>query len=158
MHSRSIHKRASQSCNSLDNHTPEQRRKNMKAIRCKDTEIELMLRKELWSRGLRYQKNCKSLPGKPDLVFKGAKVAVFCDSEFWHGFDWENQKKRIGSKREYWIPKIERNIQRDCEVNELLKKQGYRVIRFWGKEIKTNLSGCADLVENTIRANEKRKL
>ena len=131
----------------MDNHTPEQRRKNMQAIRCKDTSIEVMLRRELWSRGIRYRKNCRDVPGKPDIVFKGKKVAVFCDSEFWHGYDWENQKDRIGTRREYWIPKIERNIQRDIEVTETLEHDGWIVIRFWGKEIKKNTAKCADTIQ-----------
>ena len=74
----------------MDNHTPEQRRKNMQAVKNKDSKIELMLRKELWARGLRYRKNDKTVFGHPDLTFKGKKIAVFVDSEFWHGFDWEN--------------------------------------------------------------------
>lgn len=135
----------------MDNHTPEQRTANMKAIRYKDTKIEVVLRKELWSRGIHYRKNCKDLPGKPDIVFKGKKVAVFCDSEFWHGYDWENQKDRIGTKREYWIPKIERNIERDNEVNKALQELGYTVIRFWGKSILKNPSGCADEIEAVLK-------
>jgi len=122
----------------------------MQAIRCKDTSIELILRKELWSRGIRYRKNCKDVPGKPDLVFKGKKVAVFCDSEFWHGYDWNNQKDRIGTRREYWIPKIERNIQRDREVNAELETLGFTVLRFWGKEIKKDPAGCADKIESAL--------
>ena len=134
----------------MDNHTPEQRRKNMQAIRCKDTSIEVMLRRELWSRGIRYRKNCRDVPGKPDIVFKGKKVAVFCDSEFWHGYDWENKQKEIKSRREFWIPKIERNMARDREVNERLESQGWVVLRFWGKEIKKDVSTCADIVERVL--------
>ena len=134
----------------MDNHTPEQRTANMKAIRYKDTKIEIVLRKELWSRGIHYRKNCKDLPGKPDIVFKGKKVAVFCDSEFWHGYDWENQKERIGTRREYWLSKIERNMERDREVNESLQDLGYLVLRFWGKSILKNPSGCADEIESVL--------
>lgn len=130
----------------MDCHTPEQRRRNMQAIHSKDTGIELMLRRELWSRGIRYRKNCRDVPGHPDLAFIGKKVAVFCDSEFWHGYDWENQKERIGTRREYWIPKIERNMERDLEVNSTLRSQGWVVLRFWGKEIKKNAAGCADII------------
>lgn len=115
--------------------TKEQISYNMKRVKAKDSEIELLLRKELWNRGLRYQKNVKTIIGKPDIVFKGKKVAVFCDSEFWHGYDWENRKFDIKSRREFWIPKIERNMQRDIEVTETLSKNGWLVIRFWGKEI-----------------------
>lgn len=123
----------------------------MKRVKAKDSEIELLLRKELWNRGLRYQKNVKTIIGKPDIVFKGKKVAVFCDSEFWHGYDWENRKFDIKSRREFWIPKIERNMQRDIEVTEALSENGWLVIRFWGKEIKKNCSGCADIVEGAVR-------
>ena len=135
----------------MDRHTPEQRRKNMQAIKSKDSKIELALRKELWSHGLRYQKNVKSVFGNPDIVFKGKKVAVFCDGEFWHGFDWENRKNHIRSRREYWIPKIERNIQRDKEVTETLENAGWTVLRFWEKEIKEDILLCADIVEEALK-------
>ena len=135
----------------MDRHTPEQRRKNMQAIKSKDSKIELALRKELWSRGLRYQKNVRSVFGNPDIVFKGKKVAVFCDGEFWHGFDWENRKNQIKSRREYWIPKIERNIQRDKEVTETLENAGWTVLRFWEREIKEDIFLCADIVEEALK-------
>lgn len=135
----------------MDRHTAEQRHKNMQAIRNKDSEIELLLRKELWRRGLRYRKNVKSVLGHPDIAFIGKRVAVFCDSEFWHGYDWENKKNDIHTRREFWIPKIERNIQRDIEVTQKLQNDGWIVLRFWGKEIKKNVHGCADIIEKTIR-------
>ena len=117
----------------------------------KDSKIEVMLRKELWNRGLRYQKNSTKVYGKPDIVFIGKKVAVFCDSEFWHGYDWENKKNEIKSKREFWIPKIERNIQRDIEVTNKLQAEGWVVLHFWGNDIKKNLTECADKIERTIK-------
>lgn len=135
----------------MDNHTPEQRHKNMQAVKNKNTKIEVLLRKELWSRGLRYQKNSKKVFGKPDIVFIGKKVAVFCDSEFFHGYDWENKQKEIKSNRDFWIPKIERNMQRDKEVNETLEKSGWTVLRFWGNDIKKNVIACADEVEKAWR-------
>lgn len=131
--------------------TKEQISYNMKRVKNKDSVIELMLRKELWSRGLRYQKNVTKIFGKPDLVFKGKKVAVFCDSEFWHGYNWEERKKDFKSHQEFWIPKIERNIQRDIEVNEELHRQGWTVLRFWGNEIKKDVVACADIVEKAVR-------
>ena len=131
----------------MDNHTPEQRRKNMQAVKNKDSKIELLLRKELWQRGLRYRKNVKSVFGHPDIAFIGKKVAVFVDSEFWHGFDWKNRKNDFKSHQEFWIPKIERNIQRDKEVDEKLRSEGWTVIRFWGKDIKKNVQACAEAVE-----------
>ena len=130
----------------MDNHTPEQRRKNMQAVKNKDSKIELLLRKELWSRGLRYRKNSFKVFGHPDIVFIGKKIAVFCDSEFWHGYNWETKKEEIKSHQDFWIPKIEKNIQRDIEVNQKLQSEGWLVIRFWGKEIKKDVSACADLV------------
>ena len=135
----------------MDNHTPEQRRRNMQAVKNTDSKIEVMLRKELWNRGLRYQKNSTKVYGKPDIVFIGKKVAVFCDSEFWHGYDWENKKNGIKSKREFWIPKIERNIQRDIEVTNKLQAEGWVVLRFWGNDIKKNLTECADKIERIIK-------
>lgn len=132
--------------------TPEQISKNMKAVKCKDSKIELLLRKELWYRGLRYIKNAKRITGKPDIAFIGKKVAVFCDSEFWHGYDWENKKHEIKSRREFWIPKIERTILRDSEVSQKLCKDGWIVLRFWGKEIKKDCSACADLVEKIVKS------
>ena len=131
--------------------TKEQISFNMKQVKNKDSKIEIALRKELWSRGLRYQKNVTSIFGKPDLIFKGKKVAVFCDSEFWHGYNWKERKKDFKSHQEFWIPKIERNMERDKEVTEELQKQGWTVLRFWGKEIKKNAGGCADIIEKAVR-------
>ena len=135
----------------MDKHTPEQRHKNMQAVKSKDSEIELLLRNELWKRGLRYRKNVKDIIGKPDIAFIGKKVAVFCDSEFWHGFNWEERKEDIKTRREFWIPKIERNMQRDLEVNAALAEAGWTVLRFWGKDIKKHCSECADVIERKVR-------
>jgi len=84
----------------MDKHTPGQRRKNMRAVKNKGSQIETALCKELWRRGLRYRKNYTKVYGKPDIVFVGKKVAIFCDSEFWHGFSWEERKNDIKSRRE----------------------------------------------------------
>lgn len=130
--------------------TPEQISYNMRQVKNKDSQIEIALRKELWSRGIRYRKNSLKVFGKPDLAFIGKKVAVFCDSEFWHGYDWENKQNEIKSRREFWIPKIERNMARDLEVNDKLKSEGWIVLRFWGKEIKSDVSRCADIIEKTL--------
>lgn len=139
----------------MDNHTPEQRRRNMQAVKNKNSKIEVMLRNELWSRGLHYRKNDKTVFGHPDLTFKGKKIAIFVDSEFWHGYDWENRKTDFKSHQEFWIPKIERNMQRDIEVNEKLKSDGWTVIRFWGKDIKIDVAACADIVERAVKEIEK---
>ena len=133
--------------------TAEQISFNMKRVKNKDSAIELALRKELWSRGIRYRKNVASIYGHPDIAFSKKKIAVFVDSEFWHGFDWENRKKDIKSNQDFWISKIERNIARDKEVNEYLTRNGWVVLRFWGKDIKKNVKSCADQIEKAIKEN-----
>lgn len=138
----------------MDRLTPEQRHRNMQAIRSKDSQIELLLREELWSRGLRYRKNVKSVYGHPDIAFIGKKIAIFCDSEFWHGYDWENKRKNIKSNKDFWIPKIERNMARDNEVNNYLNSQGWIVLRFWGEDIKKNAARCADIIETEYKKHD----
>ena len=132
--------------------TKEQISFNMQQVKNKDSKIEVLLRKELWSRGLRYRKNVNRIYGKPDIVFIGKKVAVFCDSEFWHGYNWEERKKDFKSHQEFWIPKIERNMERDAEVTARLESEGWTVIRFWGNEIKKNTAQCADIIEKAVHS------
>ena len=131
--------------------TKEQISFNMKQVKNKDSEIELILRKALWEKGYRYRKNVKSIYGHPDIAFIGKKIAIFCDSEFWHGYDWENRKQDFKSHQEFWIPKIERNIERDKEVNEKLQSTGWTVLRFWGKDIKNNIEECVAQVEEALK-------
>ena len=131
--------------------TKEQISYNMQQVKNKDSQIEVLLRKELWSRGLRYRKNVNRIYGKPDIVFIGKKVAVFCDSEFWHGYNWEERKKDFKSHQEFWIPKIERNMERDAEVTAKLESEGWTVLRFWGNEIKKNTAQCADTIEHALK-------
>ena len=130
--------------------TKEQISFNMQRVKNKDSKIEVLLRNELWSRGLRYRKNVNRIYGKPDIVFVGKKIAVFCDSEFWHGYNWEERKKDFKSHQEFWIPKIERNMERDAEVTAKLEAEGWTVIRFWGNEIKKNTARCADIIEKAV--------
>ena len=132
--------------------TKEQISYNMQQVKNKDSKIEVLLRKELWSRGIRYRKNVNRIYGKPDIVFIGKKVAVFCDSEFWHGYNWEERKKDFKSHQEFWIPKIERNMKRDAEVTAKLKSEGWTVLRFWGNEIKKNTAQCADIIEKAVHS------
>lgn len=136
--------------------TKEQIHYNMQQVKSKDSKIEITLRKELWKRGLHYRKNVASVVGKPDIVFKGKKIAVFCDSEFWHGYDWEAAKEQIKTNREFWYKKIERNMSRDNEVNQELQAGGWIVIRFWGKEILRNTTQCADVIEKAFREREHK--
>lgn len=97
----------------MDKFTKEQRSKIMSAIKSKDTKEEVLLAKALWHKGYRYRKNDKKVFGNPDLTFKKLKIAIFVDGEFFHGHNWEERKTKIKSNRDYWIPKIEKNIQRD---------------------------------------------
>ena len=135
--------------------TREQISKNMRSVRNKDSQIELALRKELWKRNLRYRKNVNRIFGKPDIAFIGLKIAVFVDSEFWHGYDWKNKQAEIKSNRDFWIPKIECNMQRDLEVTQKLQNDGWTVIRIWGKDIKKNVSSVADRIECVYKEKKK---
>lgn len=139
----------------MDDLTPEQRKKNMRAIRSKDTAIELALRKALWQRGIRYRKNYKGLIGKPDIVITKYRIAVFCDSDFWHGYDWENRKARIKSNQDYWIPKIERNMKRDREVTATLVEQGWIVLRFWEHTIRKELEECVEDIQEAVEIRKE---
>ena len=136
----------------MDNLTPEQRKKNMRNIKAKDTSIELLLRKALWKKGYHYRKNYSKLPGKPDIALTKYKIAIFCDSEFFHGKDWEVLKPRLekGSNSSYWIKKISRNRERDEEINKQLLFLEWTVVRFWGKEIKKNVDECVKVIEEII--------
>lgn len=136
----------------MDGLTKEQRHRNMKNIKNKDTGIEITLRKALWSKGYRYRKNDKTLPGKPDIVLSKYKIAIFCDSEFFHGKDWEVLKPQLerGKNADFWIKKISGNQQRDEEVNKQLQYLGWTVIRFWGKDIMKRTDECIQVIEETI--------
>lgn len=141
----------------MDRLTKEQRRKNMQANKSSGTKPELLLAKALFALGYRYRKNNKNIFGKPDLTFKKLKLAIFIDGEFWHGKDWDTRKHAIKSNIEFWHSKIERNIQRDKEVNEKLLEQGWTVLRFWDKEVMKELERCIEEIEDVIKtlANNK---
>ena len=100
--------------------------------------FEILFRKKLWSLGYRYRKNYKKLPGKPDIVFVSKKVAIFIDGEFWHGKDWDIRKYDIKSNKDFWISKIEHNMNRDKKVNDYLISKGWVIFRFWGKDVLKN--------------------
>lgn len=124
--------------------------KNMSKIRSSDTEIERMVRSSLWKLGYRYRKNYSKLPGKPDIVFVRERVAVFCDSDFWHGRDWSTLKKRLRTNPEYWIPKIERNRNRDKKVSQELALMDWTVIRLWESDIKKDLDSCVQRIAGLV--------
>ena len=125
---------------------------NMRKIHSKDTSIELLLRKALWHKGYRYRKNYKVLPGSPDIVLTKYKIAIFCDSEFFHGKDWEILKLRLekGKNADFWIKKIERNRNRDYENDKKLLFLGYTVLHFWGQDISKHTDECLQTIEEAI--------
>lgn len=130
----------------MDRLTPEQRHRNMVAVKAKGTKIEEVLAKAMWNAGIRYRKNDKTVYGHPDFCMKGKRIAIFCDGEMWHGKDWEKQQEEFKSNREFWIPKIERNIARDKEVNKKLQAEGWTVLRFWETDISKNIEKCIEKV------------
>lgn len=125
----------------------------MGRVRRKDTDLELTVRSALHRRGLRFRKNVKALPGSPDIVFPKAKVAVFVDGKFWHGYDFDSWKGRL---QPFWRAKIERNIQRDAGNNHDLEALGWTVIRVWQHEIKKHLPSIVDKIETVVVARQKR--
>lgn len=133
----------------MDNLTPEQRRKNMQHIRSKDTSIEIKLRKALWHEGIRYRKNYKALPGKPDIAITKYRIAIFCDSSFWHGRDFDS-KKPVETNHKYWNTKIRSNMERDREVNQSLRLMEWIVLRFWDIDINKRLEECIQTVKEAV--------
>lgn len=138
--------------------SPELNHKIMAAIRGKETGIEVRLRKALYAKGLRYRKNSKYIFGHPDVSMKGLKIAIFCDSEFWHGKNFAENEAKLTTNREYWVKKIKRNIERDQEVNARLRGEGYTVLRFWGEEIEKHLDDCVDKIVAAVEQNKTRLL
>ena len=130
----------------------EKSHKNMSHIKGRDTSIEIALRKALWAKGYRFRKGYKKLPGRPDIALTKYKIAIFCDSEFFHGKDWESLKEKLefGKNPDYWTKKIERNIERDKEKDLNLQAMGWTVIHFWGKEIEKDILGCIRTIEEKI--------
>ena len=128
----------------------------MKKIKSANTSIEIKLRKALWNKGYRYRKNYKNLPGTPDIVLTKYKIAIFCDSEFFHGKDWDKLKIQLnkGRNADYWIKKIERTRQRDVNNDKKLFSLGWTVIHFRGCDIMKNVDGCIKTIEEAIIDNE----
>lgn len=139
----------------MDVLTKDQRRKNMQAIKSRNTSIEELLAKALWAKGYRYRRNNRKVLGKPDFTFCRYKIAIFCDSEYFHGKDWETQKHKIKTNTAFWQKKIEGNIERDRIVNETLLNNGWQVIRLWGGDIKKNLDLCLEKIESAIDIRKK---
>ncbi len=134
-------------------YTTQERSLHMSKIKGKNTQPELTFRKALYAEGIRFRINVKKLPGKPDIANITKKFVVFIDGEFWHGFNWKEKRKKIKSNRKFWIPKIERNMQRDQENNRALEDLGFKVFRFWDHEIKNELEKCLEQVKNYLDHN-----
>ncbi|HMK06399.1 MAG TPA: very short patch repair endonuclease [Flavobacterium sp.] len=135
----------------MDRHTSQQRSKNMQAVKSSGSKEEVALSKALWSLGYRYRKNNKNVFGKPDLTFKKQKIAIFIDSEFFHGKDFET-KKKPATNPEFWEKKIRRNMERDKEVNIFLQQSGWLVLRFWSTEVRKNLNEVVTTIEIAVSA------
>ena len=134
-------------------YTSKARSFNMSQIKGKNTKPEKLLKKALWLAGVRYKTPKKPLFGKPDISLKKYKLVIFVDGAFWHGYDWENRKHAIKSNQEFWIAKIERNMQRDQEVNDYYQSKGWTILRFWDFEVKRELGGCLKSISNFISIN-----
>ncbi len=119
----------------------------MSRIRGRDTKPELLLRRALWARDIRYRLHDRSLPGRPDIVIRKYRLAIFVDGEFWHGRDWEKRREHIHANRGFWIPKIERNMQKDKQATRTLRDMGYVVFRFWSQEILRELPRVVNQIE-----------
>jgi DNA mismatch endonuclease Vsr len=130
----------------MDRITPKQRSKLMSKVKNKNTDIEIMLKSILKSRGINFKSNYK-LIGKPDIVLVKEKIAVFCDGDFWHGRNFKNEKKKY---IQFWQEKIQKNIDRDKKVNKELKKDGWKVLRFWETDIYDNINYCTDKILEEI--------
>ena len=128
----------------------------MASIKSKDTEPELLVRQALWKRGLRYRVNVRTLPGKPDIVFTRAKIAIFCDGDFWHGHNWAvrgmaSLEEELNSYSEFWRSKILSNIERDSKNTLALTESGWIVIRLWESDIRKDLTSCITTIIETYK-------
>lgn len=129
--------------------------KRMSRVKLKKGEAETLLATTLWHRGIRYRRNYRALPGSPDIVITKNKIAIFIDGEFWHGYNWDNRKQQLKSNKEYWIEKIEENIVRDKRNDILLEQDGWIVIHFWEKQVKTDVERCAETIVDYVTTEAK---
>ena len=148
-------KRAKAGNDGTENGIEAGRSRLMAGIGSRDTSIEVVFRKELWRAGVRYRKNLRALPGTPDIAITKYRIAVFCDGEFWHGKDWHLVREKLHTRRDFWVNKIERNIERDNEVERRLDALGWTCLRFWGRDIHRNLALC---VKDVLDAVLQRKV
>lgn len=130
----------------------------MSLIKSRDTKLETdflkLLSSEIYPRGYRYRKHYSRIPGKPDIVFIKEKVAVFLDGDFWHGYNFNKLKKRLPKK--YWLGKIERNITRDKKTNIVLKKLGWKVVRFWEHDLQKRPESATLKIKRILGLNKMK--
>jgi DNA mismatch endonuclease (patch repair protein) len=124
----------------------------------RDTKPELLLRRALWSAGLRYRVDVGSLPGRPDVAIPAARLAVFCDGDFWHGRDLERRIEKLaaGHNAPYWVSKIRSNVDRDRQIERVLVDSGWEFLRFWESDVRANPKLAAKAVLKVVRVRGKR--
>lgn len=143
----------------MDVLTKDQRRKNMQRIRSKDTKAEVLLRKALWHRGVRYRKNYKALPGTPDIAITKYRIAVFVDGGFWHARGHEEHPgEQIQTNKVFWTKKLKRNVERDKDVNQALLELGWLVLRYWDSDVNRNCDGCVKDIMQYLPHMKKQKI
>ncbi len=134
----------------MDRHTKEQRHKNMQAVKNKKTKLENLVCENLWSKNVRFRRNVKDLPGKPDIAIKKYRVVIFIDSCFWHKCP--IHYKAPATNTEFWENKITGNMRRDEDVNAIYKDMGWNILRIWEHEIKTNFDASIEKIINFIQS------
>ncbi|MFH1310737.1 MAG: very short patch repair endonuclease [Candidatus Omnitrophota bacterium] len=131
--------------------TKEQISYNMSRIKAKGTSIEKIIRRGLRKNKIKFRGNVKTVIGKPDFIVKDTKIAVFCDSVFWHGYRFGKTKTHYFKRnKKFWENKIKNNIIRDRWVNKELRRQGWIVIRFWDFQIKREPDKCVQIIKNSL--------
>ena len=133
-----------------DNLTPEQRHRSMSRVRNKDTDLECLVRSSLHRAGLRFRKNVRDLPGSPDIVFRRAKIAVFVDGDFWHGYQFQDWQDRVAL---FWREKIAKNRDRDQKANKALESLGWKIIRVWQHDIESDVHAVVARIASDVKPN-----
>ena len=136
----------------MDNLTPQQRRRNMQRVRASGTQAELLARRLLRKNKLYFATNVVSLPGKPDIVFRKKRIAVFIDSDFWHCHPTRFTMPK--SNAQYWVCKIAKNVDRDRRVDKELASIGWKVIRIWEYDLLTNPGKSISRVIKLVRRSK----
>lgn len=127
--------------------TDEATSKRMANVKLKRGDAEVLLAKKLWHNGFRYRLNYKKLPGSPDIAILKYHLAVFVDGEFWHGYDWDTKKTKLKRNREYWLQKIEENMNRDVCADKSLIYLGWTPVHFWTKEVLKETNECIETIK-----------